>query len=119
MLERSYGAVRVMLPEMVKDGLLASPSRGKYIPANFANNSNIANTPNITNNMSTGGNVGVVSGASNNQHAENRRDKRELLNVSDVSKRRLTAEEVERVKALIDSGVAASAARAQVLGEES
>ena len=119
MLERSYGAVRVMLPEMVKDGLLASPSRGKYIPANIANNSNIANIPNITNNTSTSGNVSVVSGASNNPHAENSRDKRGLLNVSDVSKRRLTAEEVERVKALIDSGVAASAARAQVLGEES
>jgi hypothetical protein len=118
MLNRNYGAVRVMLSEMVKDGLITSPSRGKYTTTNNTNNTNIANTTNIPNNTHGSVNVSDVSSPANNEHAENRIGKPNLVDVSDVSGRRLTAEEVERVKELIAEGVSPAAARAQVLGEE-
>ena len=118
MLNRNYGAVRVMLSEMVKDGLITSPSRGKYTTTNNTNNTNIANTTNIPNNTHGSVNVSDVSSPANNEHAENRIGKPNLVDVSDVSGRRLTVEEVERAKELIAEGVSPAAARAQVLGEE-
>src|SRR5215213_1992772 len=92
-LGRNYGAVRVMLSEMVKDGLLASPSRGKYMPTNNTNNANMTNN---TNNA-------------NNAHADE--------NVSDVSDHGLTPDQSRRVQDLIAEGVAPKFARAEVLGE--
>jgi len=128
MLGRSYGAVRVMLPEMANDGLIARASRGKYITTNNTNTANIANIANTANNQHAGENVSDVSRATNiqtnNNHAEDRIDKPNLLDVSDVSgvskasKRRLTNEEVERVKRLIGEGMSPAWARAEVLGEE-
>src|SRR5215203_1185646 len=42
-LGRSYGAVRVMLSEMLQDGVIASPGRGKYTTTNNTNNTNNTN----------------------------------------------------------------------------
>src|SRR5215207_2309862 len=113
-LGRNYGAVRVMLSEMVKDGLLASPSRGKYIPTNNTNNANMTNN---TNNAHADENVSDVSGAANNQRGEMRTGKPTLLNVSDVSDHGLTPDQSRRVQDLIAEGVAPKFARAEVLGE--
>src|SRR5215208_74782 len=107
-LGRNYGAVRVMLSEMVKDGLLASPSRGKYIMTNNTNNANNAHADE---------NVSDVSGAANNQRGEMRTGKPTLLNVSDVSDHGLTPDQSRRVQDLIAEGVAPKFARAEVLGE--
>ena len=117
MLGRNYGAVRVMLSEMVKDGLLASPSRGKYIPTNNANIANTTNSANNANNSHAAENVSDVSGATNNQHSEMRRGKPTLLNVSDVSDHGLTPDQSRRVQDLIAEGMAPKFARAEVLGE--
>jgi AAA domain len=116
-LGRNYGAVRVMLSEMVKDGLITSPSRGKYIPANNTNNTDNANMANKPNNTYAEENVSDVSGATNNQHGENRIGKPTLLNVSDVSDRGLTPDQSRRVQDLIAEGMAPKFARAEVLGE--
>jgi AAA domain-containing protein len=121
MLGRNYGAVRVMLSEMVKDGLIVSLTRGKYATPNITNNSNITDTANIANNIQGEVYVSDVSAVNNNQGAKGPIDKPNHLDVSDVScaegDRRLTAEEVERVKRLIEQGWSASAARAEVLKE--
>jgi len=116
-LGRNYGAVRVMLSEMVKDGLLASPSRGKYIPTNNTNNANMTNNTNNANNAHADENVSDVSGAANNQRGEMRTGKPTLLNVSDVSDHGLTPDQSRRVQDLIAEGVAPKFARAEVLGE--
>ena len=115
-LGRNYGAVRVMLSEMVKDGLLASPSRGKYIPTNNTNNANMTNNTNNTNNAHADENVSDVSDAANNQRGEMRIGKPILLNVSDVSDHGLTPDEARRVQDLIAEGMAPKFARAEVLG---
>ena len=120
-LGRNYGAVRVMLSEMVKDGSLASPSRGKYIPTNIANmtnNTNNTNNTNDTNDARADENVSDVSGAANNQRGEMRKGKPILLNVSDVSDHGLTPDEARRVQDLIAEGMAPKFARAVVLGRE-
>jgi butyrate kinase len=117
MLGRNYGAVRVMLSEMVKDGSVASPSRGKYISTNNANNANTTNSANNANNSHAAENVSDVSGATNNQHSEMRRGKPTLLNVSDVSDHGLTPDQSRRVQDLIAEGMAPKFARAEVLGE--
>ena len=116
-LGRNYGAVRVMLSEMVKDGLLASPSRGKYTPTNNTNNANMTNNTNNANNAHADENVSDVSGAANNQRGEMRTGKPTLLNVSDVSDHGLTPDQSRRVQDLIAEGVAPKFARAEVLGE--
>ena len=121
MLGRNYGAVRVMLSEMVKDGLIVNPSRGKYTTTNNTNNTNNAHTANNTNNAHSGGNVSDVSGTANNQDVENRIGTPNLMDVSDVSRvngRRLSAEEAERVERLEGEGMSPAFARAEVLGEE-
>ena len=117
-LGRNYGAVRVMLSEMVKDGLLASPSRGKYIPTNNANMTNNTNHTTNTNDARADENVSDVSGAANNQRGEMRIGKPILLNVSDVSDHGLTPDEARRVQDLIAEGMAPKFARAEVLGRE-
>jgi hypothetical protein len=116
MLGRNYGAVRVMLLEMVKDGSIANPSRGKYITTNNTNNTNITNVANKANNA----NVSLSSRAANIRSAEHRIDKPNLLDVSDVSdvngtSRRLTTEEDETVKGLIHQGMKPELARREVL----
>jgi hypothetical protein len=116
-LGRNYGAVRVMLSEMVKDGLLASPSRGKYMPTNNTNNANITNNTSNTNNAHADENVSDVSGVANNQRGEMRIGKPTLLNVSDVSDHGLTPDQSRRVQDLIAEGMAPKFARAEVLGE--
>ena len=115
-LGRNYGAVRVMLSEMVKDGLLASPSRGKYIPTNNTNMTNMTNMTNNANNAHADENVSDVSGAANNQRGEMRIGKPTLLNVSDVSDHGLTPDQSRRVQDLIAEGMAPKFARAEVLG---
>jgi hypothetical protein len=116
-LGRNYGAVRVMLSEMVKDGLLASPSRGKYIPTNNTNNANMTNNTNNANSDHADENVSVVSDAANNQRSEMRIGKPTLLNVSDVSDNGLTPDQSRRVQDLIAEGMAPKFARDEVLGE--
>jgi hypothetical protein len=116
-LGRNYGAVRVMLSEMVKDGLLASPSRGKYIPTNNTNNANMTNNTNNANNAHADVNVSDVSDAANNQRGEMRIGKPILLNVSDVSDHGLTPDQSRRVQDLIAEGMAPKFAREEVLGE--
>jgi hypothetical protein len=115
-LGRNYGAVRVMLSEMVKDGLLASPSRGKYISTNNTNNANMTNNTNNANNAHADVNVSNVSDAANNQRGEMPIGKPILLNVSDVSDHGLTPDEARRVQDLIAEGMAPKFARAEVLG---
>jgi hypothetical protein len=120
-LGRSYGAVRVMLPEMVSDGLITSPLRGKYTTTNNTNNTNNTNTANNANNAPETGNVSDVSAATNNLFAENSVGMPNPSNVSDVSavsrERRLTMEEAEHVKEMVQQGWSAKLARATVLGE--
>jgi predicted transcriptional regulator len=45
--ELNYGSVRVMLSQMVSDGLIASPERGKYIIINSVNNWLVVNVNGI------------------------------------------------------------------------
>jgi predicted transcriptional regulator len=41
--ELNYGSVRVMLSQMVSNGLIASPERSKYISTNSVNNRLVVN----------------------------------------------------------------------------
>ncbi len=60
----NYGSLRVILPEMVRDGTIASPVRGKYTTINNVNNVNSAN------NRSAGADVNHLNLAVNNPHRE-------------------------------------------------
>ncbi len=83
-LGQSYGSVRVLLPEMVKAGLLRNPDRGKYT-VNNANNTNNANNINNANNHEPPIVNSVVNASVNNERDESPIDKGFLFDVSDVS----------------------------------
>ncbi len=121
--ELPYGSVRFMLSEMVKDGTVESPSRGKYTTTNNTNNTNNTNTTNTANNHNGGAVVSHLSVATNNGHEEKPIDTANTANVSDVSgvsgvSRQPTGAQAREVKRLIAGGMAPALARAEVLGEE-
>ncbi|MDP9476309.1 MAG: AAA family ATPase [Actinomycetota bacterium] len=56
-----YGSVRVLLPQMVREGLIDSHDRGKYTSINIVNNLNNGNGTNIANNSLGQGKGDIVN----------------------------------------------------------
>ena len=121
-IERPDGNVRKLLHGMRDDGQVVQHGthpRYKYTPSgngndgNDGNDGNRSNDSNVTNvtgaseggNDKNGENVAYLSGSSRN------------VTVVTGQGRRLTAEEVERVKQLIAEGMSPAFARAEVLGD--
>jgi AAA domain len=84
-LEANYGSLRVILPEMVREGLVNSPTRGKYVAINNVNNVNNADNTNNVNGAQSRPVVNGADSAVNNAQRETRTGKRDTAVVKDVN----------------------------------
>jgi AAA domain len=82
-LDRSYGAIRVLLGEMFKQGTIYKPRDGVYTTLHTT--ANTTNSVNTANSQTERVSVSVVRSAANNSYAQSRIGKQNASDVSDVS----------------------------------